>query len=329
MGTNGGPPLPGPTLGTLVGVICGYGVGVAVPGEPGSGAGLVGMVCNCWACTAVIESAAKAMTVRMVRFINGSVGLVVCLQATPNGACLPSPLMPISPQVSPMKRFVLLDTTPIPENGGALCLFEYGEDFVIKIQGGDGGQLMNTRMHGSEDALAEIPCRKVAGRPNSRVLIGGLGMGFTLASALKHLGKTAEVVVAELVPGVVEWNRGPLGEKAGNPLLDPRTVIRMEDVAKVLQAEPQGFDAIMLDVDNGPEGLTQKANSWLYSAGGLSACAKALRPKGVLAVWSASADRQFSDKLKKAGFKAEEVQVFAHGNKGTRHTIWIAEKLKG
>lgn len=106
-----------------------------------------------------------------------------------------------------MKRFVLLDTTPIPDNGGALCLFEYGEDFVIKIQGGDGGQLMNTRMHGSEDALAEIPCRKVAGRADSRVLIGGLGMGFTLASALKHLGKTAEVVVAELVPGVVEWNR--------------------------------------------------------------------------------------------------------------------------
>ncbi|WP_439820866.1 hypothetical protein ACSPX5_02075 [Pseudomonas sp. HLG18] len=228
-----------------------------------------------------------------------------------------------------MKRFVLLDTTPIPDNGGALCLFEYGEDFVIKIQGGDGGQLMNTRMHGSEDALAEIPCRKVAGRPDSRVLIGGLGMGFTLASALKHLGKSAEVVVAELVPGVVEWNRGPLGEKSGRPLLDPRTVIRQEDVAKVLQSEPNGFDAIMLDVDNGPEGLTQKANSWLYSAAGLAACARAMRPKGVLAVWSASADRQFSDKLKKAGFKAEEVQVFAHGNKGTRHTIWIAEKLKG
>ena len=228
-----------------------------------------------------------------------------------------------------MKRFVLLDTTPIPENGGALCLFEYGEDFVIKIQGGDGGQLMNTHMHGSEDALAEIPCRKVAGRPGSRVLIGGLGMGFTLAAALKHLGKSAEVVVAELVPGVVEWNRGPLGEKSGRPLLDPRTVVRQEDVAKVLQAEPQGFDAIMLDVDNGPEGLTQKANSWLYSASGLAACAKALRPKGVLAVWSASADKLFSDKLRKAGFKAEEVQVFAHGNKGTRHTIWIAEKLKG
>ena len=107
-----------------------------------------------------------------------------------------------------MKRFVLLDTAAIPDNGGALCLFEYGDDFVIKIQGGHGGQLMNTRMHGSEDALAEIPCKKVAARPRPRVLIGGLGMGFTLASALKHLGENGEAVVAELVPGVIEWNRG-------------------------------------------------------------------------------------------------------------------------
>ena len=121
-----------------------------------------------------------------------------------------------------MKRFVLLDTAPIPDGSGALCLFEYGEDFVIKIAGGDGGQLMNTRMHGSEDALAAIPCKKVAGRPDSRVLIGGLGMGFTLAAALQNLGKSAEVEVAELVPGVVEWNRGPLGAKAGYPILDPR-----------------------------------------------------------------------------------------------------------
>ncbi|MBN2994336.1 hypothetical protein JWR97_27730, partial [Pseudomonas cedrina subsp. fulgida] len=164
--------------------------------------------------------------------------------------------------------------------------------------GGDGGQLMNTRMHGSEDALAEIPCRKVAA-PGFTGADRRSGHGLYPGFALKHLGKSAEVVVAELVPGVVDWNRGPLGEKSGRPLLDPRTVIRLEDVAKVLQAEPQGFDAIMLDVDNGPEGLTQKANSWLYSAGGLAACAKALRPKGVLAVWSASADRLFSDKLRK------------------------------
>lgn len=224
-----------------------------------------------------------------------------------------------------MKRFVLIDTAEIP-GGGALCLFEYGDDFVIKIQGGNGNQLMNTRMHGSEDALAEIPCRRIAQRPEVRVLIGGLGMGFTLAAALKNLGADAEVQVAELVPGVIGWNRGALGAKVGMPIDDARARIINEDVADILKREPQGFDAIMLDVDNGPEGLTQKRNSWLYSAEGLNACARALRPRGLLAVWSASADRAFSQKLSKAGFKAEEVQVFAHGNRGTRHTIWIAEK---
>lgn len=228
-----------------------------------------------------------------------------------------------------MKRFVLLDTAEIPDNGGALCLFEYGDDFVIKLDGGRGGQLMNSRMHGSEDALAAIPCKKIATRPRPRALIGGLGMGFTLAAALKTLGENAEVVVAELVPGVIEWNRGALGEKAGYPLHDARANVVNDDVAAVLHAEPAGFDAIMLDIDNGPEGLTQQANGWLYSAAGLDACARALRPGGVLAVWSASADRQFSTRLGKAGFKAEEVQVFAHANKGTRHTIWVAERRRG
>ncbi|AYC33672.1 hypothetical protein D3880_15485 [Pseudomonas cavernae] len=226
------------------------------------------------------------------------------------------------------QRFVLLDTAPIPNDGGALCLFEYGPDFVIKIQGGDGGQLMNTRMHGSEDALAAIPCQRIAQRPQPRVLIGGLGMGFTLASALKHLGGDARVVVAELVPGVIEWNRGALGAKAGRPLDDPRAEVRCLDVTEALRAEPQGFDAIMLDVDNGPEGLTQHSNDWLYSPAGLQACRQALRPQGVLAVWSASVEHGFCARLRKAGFKAEEHQVYAHGNRGTRHTIWIAEKLK-
>ena len=224
-----------------------------------------------------------------------------------------------------MKRHVLLDTTPIPNDGGALCLFEYGEDFVIKLEGGKGGQLMNTRMHGSEDALAAIPCKKIAGRPGARVLIGGLGMGFTLASALQHLDQDAEVQVAELVPGVIEWNRGPLGAKAGNPMLDARAKVLNEDVANILKNQPKGFDAIMLDVDNGPEGLTHSNNNWLYSMDGLLACARALRSKGLLAVWSASADRQFSNRLGKAGFKAEEVQVYAHGNRGARHTIWICQ----
>lgn len=223
-----------------------------------------------------------------------------------------------------MKRHLLLDTAPIPDSAEALCLFEYGDDFVIKLQSGKGGQLMNTRMHGSEDALAEIPCRRLAGRSAARVLIGGLGMGFTLASALRHLTENAEVMVAELVPGVIEWNRGPLGEKAGKPLDDPRARVTNEDVAKILQTEAGAFDAIMLDIDNGPEGLTHQTNNWLYSLEGLAACARALRPGGVLAVWSASADREFSNRLGKAGFHAEAQQVYAHGNRGPKHTIWIA-----
>lgn len=227
-----------------------------------------------------------------------------------------------------MKRFVLLDTTPLPD-GGALCLFEYGEDYVIKLEGGKGGQLMNTRTHGSEDALGRIPCQRVANKPTPRVLIGGLGMGFTLAAALEHIGKNGEVVVAELLPGVIEWNRGPLGAKSGNPIEDPRARIVCADVADVLKQEPAGFDAIMLDIDNGPEGLTQSANSWLYSVAGLGACARALRPGGILAVWSASMEQRFSKDLRKAGFDAEEIKVYAHGNRGTRHTIWLATLASG
>lgn len=223
-----------------------------------------------------------------------------------------------------MKRFVLLDTAPIPGTTDSLCLFEYGEDFVIKIESGKGGQLMNTRMHGSEDALAEIPARLLTSRTAQRVLIGGLGMGFTLASALKHFNADAEVIVAELVPGVVAWNDGPLGEKAGYPIRDPRALVDNRDVAEVLREAPAGFDAIMLDVDNGPEGLTADDNDWLYSAAGLAACARALRPSGILAVWSASADPRFSQRLSKAGFKAKAEQVYAHGSSGAKHTIWIA-----
>ncbi len=196
-----------------------------------------------------------------------------------------------------MKRFVLLDTAPIPGTSDSLCLFEYGEDFVIKIESGKGGQLMNTRMHGSEDALAEIPAGLLKSRGTSaapqRVLIGGLGMGFTLAAALKHFKADAEVVVAELVPGVVAWNDGPLGAKAGYPIRDPRTTVENRDVAEVLRGAPGGFDAIMLDVDNGPEGLTADDNDWLYSAEGLAVCARGLRPAGSLAVWSATADARF------------------------------------
>lgn len=224
-----------------------------------------------------------------------------------------------------MNRPKLLDTARIPGEGGELRLFEVGDQFVIKLTG-IGGDLMSTRAHGSEDALAEIACKKIAQRPQPRVLIGGLGMGFTLASALRHLGDSAAVVVAELVPGVVEWNRGPLGEKAGNPLRDKRATVRELDVAIILKEEQQAYDAILLDVDNGPAGLTHKNNDWLYSLEGLACCLQALRPQGVLAVWSAGPDRDFTERLKKTGFKVEELRVYAHGNRGTRHTLWMAVK---
>lgn len=226
-----------------------------------------------------------------------------------------------------MNRYKLLDTALIPDDGGELRLFEVGDEFVIKLTG-TGGELMSSRAHGSEDALAEIACKKIANRPQPRVLIGGLGMGFTLASALRHLGSNAAVVVAELVGGVIAWNHGPLGAKAGNPIADPRASVRETDVALILKEEKNAYDAILLDVDNGPEGLTHTANDWLYSMDGLKTCMQALRPGGVLAVWSAGPDRDFTERLKKSGFKVEELKVHAHGKKGTRHTLWMADKPK-
>jgi spermidine synthase len=228
-----------------------------------------------------------------------------------------------------MNRMELLDTTQIPGNGGEMKLFRHGDDFSIRLTGsraGGGGELMNSRMHGSEDKLAELTCTRVAGRMNPRVLVGGLGMGFTLAAALRHLGANAEVVVAELVPAVVTWNRGPLGECAGNPLLDTRTTVHEGDVAGLLKTARDSFDAILLDVDNGPEGLTHKSNDWLYSPDGLKAAQLALRAQGVLAIWSAGPDPRFTIRLRKCGYKVQEVNVRAHGNKGARHLIWLAEK---
>ncbi len=219
-------------------------------------------------------------------------------------------------------RVKLLDTAPIPGDGGELALYQHGEDFVIKVVGGQ--DLMSTRTHGSAEALADLTCPEVALCERPRVLIGGLGVGFTLAAALRHLGPDAEVVMAELVPAVVEWNRGPLGEHAGHPLRDGRVTVQEVDVSLILRAEPRSFDAILLDVDNGPEGLTQEANNWLYSRAGLNASYNALRPKGVLAVWSAGPDRSFTKRLGQAGFAVEEVVVRAHRGKGARHLIWVA-----
>jgi spermidine synthase len=217
----------------------------------------------------------------------------------------------------------LLDTVQIPGNGGELQLFQRNDEFSISIAGS--GVLMNTRAHGSEEALADLACGKIAGRYRPRVLIGGLGMGFTLAAALRRLGPDAEVVVAELVPAVVTWNRNFLGAYSGHPLQDKRALVREVDVAKILKEERQAYDAILLDVDNGPEGLTRKKNDWLYTIDGLSVSFAALRTKGILAVWSAGPDHHFTARLRKVGFQVKQTRVRAHNNKGEFHHIWLAE----
>lgn len=223
-----------------------------------------------------------------------------------------------------MTPWVLLDSAQVPGNGGELRLYQRGEEFSIKIAGG--GELMNSRVHGSEDALAEQAYARLLDCVMPQVLIGGLGMGFTLAAALRHFGDRAQIVVAELLPAVVEWNRGPLGEHAGHPIRDPRVTVREMDVARILKAEQQSYDAILLDVDNGPEGLTRKENDWLYGMNGLNAAYAALRPQGVLAVWSAGPDQEFLQRLRKVGFEVDEVRVRARGSKGARHIIWFARR---
>jgi len=216
-----------------------------------------------------------------------------------------------------------LGTALIPGTHVELQLDQSGEQFSIKIPGR--GDLLNSRMHGSEKALADLACAGIARGTKARVLIGGLGMGFTLAAALHTLGSAAEVVVAELVPEVVEWNRTLIGAPAGHPLADSRSSVYVGDVADLIRQTAVGFDAILLDVDNGPEALVRKENDWLYSGEGLRAARRALRAGGVLAVWSASADRGFSQRLQQAGFQVDEHVVRPHrAGKGARHVIWVA-----
>ena len=224
-----------------------------------------------------------------------------------------------------MKPWILLDSAQVPNKGGELRLYQRDKDFSIRITGR--GELMNTRLHGSEDSLAELSCARLKNTTNPTILIGGLGMGFTLAAALKHASKEAQIIIAELVPGVVKWNKGPLGEHAGNPIQDSRVSVQETDVSRLINNIYDAYDAILLDVDNGPEGLTRKKNNWLYSIDGLTAAYSALKPQGILAVWSAGPEKAFTQRLKKVGFDVDEERVFAHGNKGTRHVIWFARRV--
>lgn len=220
-----------------------------------------------------------------------------------------------------MNKWTVLGVAEIPNNGGELKLSQRDQEFSIRLSG-IRGELMNSRVHGSEERLAELGCEALAGKVDAHVLVGGLGMGFTLAAALRSVASTAAVTVAELIPEVVQWNQGPLGDCAGRPLEDSRSRIHVGDVAELLQ-QPSSFDAILLDVDNGPEGLTHSDNDWLYSPPALATIKRALRPNGTLAVWSAGPDPRFLQRLEKARFQASVKGVRARPGKGSHHSIFI------
>jgi len=190
-------------------------------------------------------------------------------------------------------------------------------------------ELMNNRLRGSEQALATLTCARLQDRPGARVLIGGLGMGFTLRAALDGLGPEARVVVAELVPAVPAWARGPLSNLFVGSLDDPRVELRVEDVSRAIQSGPAQYDAILLDVDNGPEGLTRRANDRLYDLWGLKRARFALRSGGILAVWSGRPHRKFKARLQRSGFAVDEVRVHANGSSGRRHVLWLATRSNG
>lgn len=218
-----------------------------------------------------------------------------------------------------------IDRAKIPGEKGDITLRRRGTEFSIRIAG---IELMNSRLHGSEDALAKLTCSRLKGKPNLRILIGGLGMGYTLSAALEQSRRDTRIIVSELIPAVVRWNREHLGHLAGMPLDDPRVAVEEEDVAKIIRQRRSAWDAILLDVDNGPEGLTRQANDCLYSRSGLKTSFLALRPRGILAIWSSKADEAFTRRMNQCGFHTETLIVRARKpGKGGKHIIWLGEKF--
>ena len=223
-----------------------------------------------------------------------------------------------------MQPWIVIGTAQVPGGAEQLRLLQRGTEFVINL----GPELlMGSRQRGSEQALATLGCAGLIERQNGgRVLIGGLGMGFTLRAALDMVGPDSAVDVAEIVPAVVNWVRGSLAHLSGDALADCRVRILQMDVGRHMQQARGEYDAILLDVDNGPEALTRTGNGELYRASGLTSAFTALAPGGILAVWSAFPDRNFSRRLAGVGFSVEEHPVRAHGGKGARHVIWVARK---
>jgi spermidine synthase len=221
-----------------------------------------------------------------------------------------------------MIRWTHLDTATVPDDGGELRLMQRGAEYSI-MSGSI--ELMNSRLSGSEEALATLVGARLEDRPAPHVLIGGFGMGFTLRAALAALGPQATVTVAELVPAVLAWARGPMAHLTGDCLVDPRVRLAETDVARLIGPAEAAYDAILLDVDNGPEGLSRAANDRLYDDAGLAAARRALRPGGVLAVWSSSPSLAFSQRLRRAGYQVQEHRVRAsRSGRGARHMIWLA-----
>ncbi|MBI3568156.1 MAG: hypothetical protein HY084_08145 [Gemmatimonadetes bacterium] len=221
-----------------------------------------------------------------------------------------------------MKPFRRLGDASAPD-GSVLSLFEHDGDYTIRV---NGVELMSTRRHRSEDMLAELACGPVRTRPGAAVLIGGLGLGFTLNAALHLLPTDAHVVVVEIVEAVIDWNRNVQYPLAADALRDPRVELVHGDVADVLRSRAGGFDAILLDVDNGADALTTAANAALYRAEGIRTAVAALRPEGVLAYWSANDDRAFAEALRRAGLTVDVAMVSAHARGGPRHALILGRR---
>ncbi|MDX5330333.1 MAG: spermidine synthase [Caulobacteraceae bacterium] len=223
-----------------------------------------------------------------------------------------------------MKPWIHIDSAQMPDDGGELRLMRRDAEYSIMA---GAIELMNSRLSGSEEALASLTWERIEGRPAPRVLIGGLGMGFTLRAALAAFPPSAEIVVGELVPAVIAWARGPLAHIFAGCLDDPRVRVIEADVGRLIGEAPDAWDAILLDVDNGPEGLTRRANDQLYDLAGLARARAALRPGGVLAVWSSRPDEGFTRRKRRSGLSTEMLRVPARkGGRGARHVIWLGRR---
>ena len=219
-----------------------------------------------------------------------------------------------------MKPYERLGEARTPR-GTVLALYRHDGAYLIRA---DGVELMSTRRHLSEDRLADVACARLRDVPRARVLIGGLGLGFTLRAALRQLRDDAEAVVAELVAEVITWNADPRYDLSAGAMRDPRVRVVHDDVVNVLQASPGGFDAIMLDTDNGPDGMLMSENARLYAARGVERTAAALRPGGAIAYCSVGDDPRFADVLRRAGLAVETLRVRAHETAGPMHTLYVA-----